>query len=122
MEGIIGAASQYVGDLAYGNYGMLWLYQTMLFGSEPVNLRADRVLSETDIPVLLVHGENDTTVPMDKFSIVSHRAEIDSPSTEYLIRRSPDSAGHTDLLFDADGTANDEVIRSIHEFLTEHTE
>lgn len=122
MEGIIGAASQYVGNLAYGNYGLLWLYQTMLFGTDSVNLRADRVLSDTDTPVLLVHGENDTTVPMDKFSIVSHRAEIDSPSTEYLIRRSPDSAGHTDLLFDADGTANDEVIRSIHEFLTEHTE
>lgn len=122
MEGIIGAASQYVGNLAYGNYGLLWLYQTMLFGTDSVNLRADRVLSETNTPVLLVHGEDDTTVPMDKFSIVSHRAEIDSPSTEYLIRRSPDSAGHTDLLFDADGTANDEVIRSIHEFLTEHTE
>ena len=120
MEGIIGAASRYVGDLAYGNYGLLWLYQTMLFGTEPVGLRADRVLSDTDTPVLLVHGEDDTTVPMDKFSIVSHRDEIDSPHTEYLIRRAPDSAGHTDLLFDTDGTANDEVIRSIHEFLTEH--
>ncbi len=120
MEGVIGAASQYVGGLAYGNYGWLWLYQTMLFGSDTVNLRADRVLSSTDTPVLLIHGADDTTVPLDKYSIISHREQIRNPNTEYLVCRAPDNAGHTDLLFDSDGTADDHLIKTIDEFLTKH--
>ncbi len=120
MEGVIGAAARHVGDLAYSNYGGLWLYQTLLFGSETVNLRADKVLSATDTPVLLIHGDRDDTVPLHKFSIVSHREQIHNPNAEYCIRSSPDNAGHTDLLFGADGTADDTIIQTIDTFLKKH--
>lgn len=117
MEGTIGAAASYVGPLAYGNYGMLWLYQSMLFGSEMVNLRADKIISSTDTPVLLVHGENDTVVPYKKYSIISHKEEITNNNIEYIVRRSPDNAEHNDILFDDDGTANDELMGQINQFL-----
>lgn len=120
MDGAIGAASQYVGDFAYGNYGFLWLYQALLFGKETVNLRADQVLSDADTPVLLIHGAEDTVVPMDRYSIVSHRDDIENENAEYLVCQSPDNAGHTDLLFDKDGTAEDNIILAIDRFLTKH--
>lgn len=120
MEGVIGGAHRYVGDLAYGNYGMLWLYQVMLFGRETVNLRADRLLATTATPTLLIHGEGDEQVPLDRYSILSHRDEITSERVEYYLRRAPANAGHTDLLFAADGTADDDVIRKIDEFLLEN--
>ncbi len=117
MEGVIGTSTQYVGNLAYGNYGFLWLYQAMLFGSSTVNLRADKVLSSTDVPVLLIHGEGDKQVPIDKYSIISHKAEIKNKNAEYFVRNSPDNSGHTNLLFSKDGTADDEVIEKINDFL-----
>lgn len=117
MEGIMGSSTEYVGPLAYGNYGFLWLYQAFLFGTDTLNLSADEEISKSDVPVLLVHGKEDTQVPMDKYSIVSHKDEITSSNVEYLIRSSPDNSGHTDLLFDEDGTANDELMQEIHEFL-----
>lgn len=117
MEGVIGASTNYVGPLAYGNYGFLWLYQSMLFGSEMVNLRADRILSESDVPVLLIHGQNDEETPIDKYSIVSHKNEIKGENTEYFIRSSPNNSGHTNILFAKDGTADDQVIGKINDFL-----
>ena len=117
MEGIIGASANYVGDLAYANYGFLWLYQTMLFGEDVVNLRADKVLSATDKPVLIIHGEDDNKVPMDRFSIISYKDKISNDNVEYFICSSPDNSGHTDLLFEQDGTADNNVIKKINDFL-----
>ena len=117
MEGTMGSATAYVGPLAYGNYGMLWLYQTMLFGSDMVNLRADKVILSTDTPILLVHGKDDTIVPYEKFSIISHIKETKNKNIEYIVQCSPDNAEHTDILFDDDGTANDKLINQINEFL-----
>ncbi len=117
MEGIIGASAQYVGPLAYSNYSFLWLYQAILFGAETVNLRADKVLSSVDVPVLLIHGADDEKVPTDKYSIISHKSEIKNQNTEYFVRSSPDNSGHTNLLFAKDGTADDQVIEKINDFL-----
>lgn len=117
MEGVIGSAAEYVGPLAYGNYGFLWAYQAMLFGAETLNLSAGEEISKSDVPVLIVHGAEDEKVPLDRYSIISHRDEITSENVEYIIRSAPDSDGHTDLLFDEDGTANDELMAEINEFL-----
>ncbi|MEE1075300.1 MAG: alpha/beta fold hydrolase [Acutalibacteraceae bacterium] len=117
MEGVIGSAVDYVGPLAYGNYGFLWMYQAMLFGSKTLNTNADEAISNSDVPVLIIHGENDTEVPLDEFSIISHSDEITSKKVEYLICSEPYQNGHTDLLFNKDGTANDKLMAEINDFL-----
>lgn len=117
MEGVIGAATEYVGPLAYGNYGFLWLYQTMIFGSETVNLSADEAISQSDVPVFIVHGSNDEEVPLKKYSIISHRDDITSDNVEYFICRERNQNGHVSLLFDKDGTANDKLMAEINNFL-----
>ncbi len=117
MEGTIGAAKQYVGPLAYGNYGFLWAYQALLFGAEKTNLKASEAISESNVPVLIINGDKDETAPLDETSIISHRDEIKGDNAEYIIRTSPDASGHTNLLFDPDGTANNEIIEQINSFL-----
>lgn len=117
MEGVIGHAREYVGGLSYLNYPFLWLYQSMLFGSKTVNLKANNILGGTDVPVLIVHGANDKQVPTDKFSVYSYKDTLNLNNIEYLLRESPNNSGHTDLLFDADLSANDELIEKINEFL-----
>ena len=114
MEGIMELSVSAVGPVSYGNYGFLWLYQAMLFGADTLDLEASRLISQRDVPVLVVHGTQDEMIPLDRCSIVSYKEEISSDQVEYLLC----VAGHTDIIYDADGTANDMLIKNIHEFLT----
>ncbi len=113
MEGIMHMSSQVVGPISYGNYGFLWLYQAMLFGADTLGLQAAEVISKSNVPTLVVHGTMDSQVPMDTCSIISHRDEITSSQVEYLLC----DAGHTDLLYGQDGTANNALMEDIHTFL-----
>lgn len=117
MEGIMGYSTAYIGPAAYGNYGFLWLYQTMLFGARTVNLSADEEISQSEVPVLVVHGAADESFPMDRNSVIAHRDEITSERVEYLVCSEAERNGHTSLLFGEDGTANEELMAQIHDFL-----
>ena len=117
MEGIMAYSSSAVGPLAYGNYGFLWLYQTMLFGARTTNLSAYEEIMDSGIPTLVVHGTGDEDFPMDKNSIISHREQICTPAVEYLTCDAPGQNGHTDLLFDPEGGANEELMTQISDFL-----
>ena len=113
MEAIMEMSVQSVGPISYGNYGFLWLYQTMLFGADRVNLQACQAISEGDTPVLVIHGTQDETFSPEDSAIAAYRDEILSHGVEYLLC----DAGHTDILYDADGTANDALMAQIHNFL-----
>ena len=117
MEGIMAYSSSAVGPLAYGNYGFLWLYQTMLFGARTTNLSAYEEIMDSGVPTLVVHGTGDEDFPMDKNSIISHREQICTPAVEYLTCDAPGQNGHTDLLFDPEGGANEELMTQISDFL-----
>ena len=121
MEGVISSSANYVGYFAYGNYGFLWLYQTMLFGADVVNMSASDEISQSDTPVLIVHGSEDNLFPDDKYSIISHRDEITSSQVEYLVCSTDEQNGHTSLLFDSDGTANKQLMSEINDFLIRST-
>lgn len=120
MDGIIGKAKEFAGPVVYGNYGFLWLYQTLLFGGDIANRKAADAINESGVPVLIVHGTADTAVPMDEYSIISHKEDITAQDTAYFLCDEPRQDGHTDLLFDTDGTANDELMETIEAFLAEH--
>lgn len=117
MEGIMGYSTAYIGPVAYGNYGFLWLYQAMLFGADTVNLKAHKEISESSTPVLVVHGSQDGDFPAEKNSIIAHREQITSEQVEYLLCDQQGQNGHTDLLFAPDGSANPQLMAKISEFL-----
>lgn len=113
MEGVMQLSTNTIGPVSYGNYGFLWLYQAMLFGTDTLELDAAETISESNVPVLVIHGTLDEKIPVSASSIISHREEILSGNVEYVLY----DAGHTDILYEDDGTANDAVIESVHKFL-----
>lgn len=119
MDGIIGKAREFAGPVVYGNYPFLWLYQVMVFGGDVANRKATDAILESGVPALIVHGTGDTTVPMDEFSIISHRQTLEQGNVQFFICDDPQQDGHTNLLYDLDGTANDELMEQVNEFLTQ---
>lgn len=113
MEAVMQMSTNLIGPVSYGNYGFLWLYQAMLFGADTLGMEASDAISKGAVPVLVVHGSQDEKIPVDSSSIISHKEQIDSARVEFLLC----DAGHTDLMYDPDGTANDALMQAIHHFL-----
>lgn len=121
MEAVMEPALQRTGILAYGNYHFLWLYQSILFGTEIVNLSAEEELDKSGVPALIIQGSNDEIAPPDSSSIYSHKEEISSDKVEYYLCDIPGQDGHTDLMYDNDGTANDVLMNIINQFYSKKT-
>lgn len=119
MDAVMQPAADAVGGLAYANYPMLYLYQSALFGSEAVETDAAAEIADASVPVLIVQGAQDEQFPIDRYSIYAHREEIPAGKAEYYLCDVPGQDGHTDLLFDADGSANDQLMERIHQFMTQ---
>lgn len=117
MEAVMSSSVNHIGNIAYLNYGFLWLYQAMLFGGKTVNMSAEKAINESNVPVLIVHGMRDKEVPMNRYSIISHKDDITAKNVVFYVCSEDENSGHTDLLFDEDGTANDKLFAYIDSFL-----
>lgn len=116
MEATIRPATRYIGPLAYGNYPFLWLYQSYLFGSQAVDVRADEAINASAVPVLIVQGAQDDDAPPDAYSLYSHRADIRAEGVAYRLCDRAGQDGHTNLLFDPGGGANGALMDEISAF------
>lgn len=116
MEAVMGLSGKYVGKLAYSNYPLLWLYQVMLFDMETVNISAEEKINDSTIPVLVVQGTQDDTAPMEEFSIYSHKENLREDDVCYYICDTDGKNGHTNLMFETDGTVNIDCMQNICEF------
>ena len=108
-------AAKVIGDIAYTNYPLLWLYQVSLFGTEAVNISAVQALEESKIPALIIHSAEDEVVPADRFSIIS-RVESTDYITEIPGFDTKNKDSHTGILFDNDGKANKELFETVIHF------
>lgn len=117
MEGIMDSSVRRIGTIAYANYPALWFYQATIFGMDIVNVCADEEISSNDTPTLIIHGKNDTKLPYDEFSIISHREEITNKNARYLLWDGDGNDGHTSILFDKNGKANAELMEEINDFI-----
>lgn len=119
MHGLIGSSEAYVGPFAYANYGFLWIDHAFRFGPETVNLSAYEQITKYNVPTLVVHGATDDQVSVDHHSIYAHQGTEDAGHVRFLLWQEPNQDGHTSILFDEDGTANDELMAQIHLFLVQ---
>ena len=116
MEAVVGTAATKVGWLAYGNYPILWLYQTMLFGAEDVALSATESITNSPTPVLIIQAESDETIPPDSVSIYSHKKEI--TNAEFLLI----PGDHSSVLYDDSNiTANLQLMQAADAFYDQFT-
>lgn len=119
MDAVIQPAADKLGAVAYGNYPFLWLYQASLFGADTVNKSAWEEIDKNDMPVMVIQGAGDTRYTTEKYSVYSYCKKNNCKNVSYLLINSPGNDGHTSLLFDSDGTANDLLINEIHRFFNE---
>ena len=118
MECVIAPVAGKIGPIAYTNYPFLWMYQSLIFDADTINLEASEQINSSDVPVLVVQAENDKTVPAKSFSIMAHKDEIESERAEFLMCDPQCENGHTALLFSEDGKANEPLMEIINDFFT----
>ena len=110
-----------IGFIAYGNYPFLWLYQTVLFGAETAHSDAAEEIAESNIPVLVVQGTEDELYTEDEYSVYSHIIDDNASNVEYFLCDDEGKNGHTDLLFDGQNAANEELMLEIDRFFKENS-
>lgn len=120
MEGIIHPVKNKISVAAYIGWPALWLYNTVLFGEEVTDARCDDILNSTETHTLIVHGLSDETVPLYDDAIFAYKPVVNSPFVKFITVDTPGRDGHTGVLFDDDGTANDELMKQITDFLSEN--
>lgn len=96
MEIVLEWSKDMMGGFAYVEYPYIYLYQMMFYGSK-TNLSAVDGINSTDTPILLIHGEQDTTILYDGAATIAHRDEITNPNVEYKICDKELQNGHNNL-------------------------
>jgi pimeloyl-ACP methyl ester carboxylesterase len=72
-----------LGVFAYTQFPTMNLYQTILFGKTAWYTAVEGI-NRTDIPVMIVHGENDDVTRYERDSILSHQDEITNPNAVFV--------------------------------------
>ena len=116
MDAVMAPMAEAAGWIVYSNWPFLWLYQAMLFDGKTVSVEASDCIAQVQIPVLIVHAQEDTTVPMHTYSVYSHREQVTGGNVRFLSQ----PGGHTSLLFGADETsANEGLMSTVKNFIEE---
>jgi len=116
MDAIMAYSTKYVGELAYGNYPFLNLYQNMIFGQELSESSAIDALNASGTPALIVQSAADEQIKSERFSIYAHRDKLTSEHVCVLLYNKPGCDGHTTILQDESRQPNMDIIRIISDF------
>ena len=119
MDAIMAYSTKYVGDVAYGNYPILSLYQNMVFGSKLSGYSSVDEINASSVPVLIIQSEGDEQIPKDEYSIYSKRSEITSENAEFLLYDQSGKDGHTNILYSESRQPNYEIVKIIADFYKE---
>jgi hypothetical protein len=101
MNEVIGSM---IGVFSYAEYPFEWAYQTILFGRTGWVTAVDGI-NRTDIPVIIIHGDQDKEIMYNGASIIAHRGEITNPNVVYKTCSTKNHNGHNDL-FKSEAASN----------------
>lgn len=85
-----------MGPRAAMAYPFASAYQTMLFGSAARMTAVDGI-NRVDIPVMIIHGQQDEMIAHDGASIIAQRDAITNPNAVFVTRSAADHDGHNNL-------------------------
>lgn len=74
----------------------IWLYQTILFGKN-ASVSAVNGINQSNVPVMIIHGDHDTRVLYNGSSIIAHKDEIKNSKVIYKTCTKEFHNGHSDL-------------------------
>jgi uncharacterized protein len=97
IEMVMEQGRSMLGGFITTQYPFLWLYGRILFGKR-ASLQAIDAISRSEVPVLIIHGTEDTTVSYHGSSIISHTQGTTDPRIRTLTVSEPGHSGHTSLL------------------------
>jgi len=99
MEMLIEEAGRIMGGLAYLEYPIMWLYQTILFGKAAWISAVDSINKAGDTPVMIIHGDNDKKISYTGAAIIAKRSKITNPNVVYKTCSQEGHNGHSDLFY-----------------------
>ena len=102
-----------IGPLVYAEYPFIWLNQKLTFG-DIFELTAADALNSTDTPVLILHGNQDTTVRFDTVSIISQKEHITNPNVRYVVCGQPPQNDHNKLFQSVESIAYEENLNEVY--------
>ena len=85
-----------MGNFAYIEYPYIYLYQKMLFEKNSNMLAVDGI-NNTTTPILIIHGNKDTTVAYNGAGTIAYRDDITNPNVEYKICDGEKQNEHSNL-------------------------
>lgn len=95
-EVMVDRASQYIGVLAYLEYPYVWAYQTLLFGKD-ASAQAIDAINHSNVPVMIIHGDQDRSVTYRGSGIIAYRDNITNPKVTYMICSTSPCNDHKNL-------------------------
>ena len=116
MDAIMAYSTDYLGDIAYGNYPFLALYQTVIFGNELADKSAVEEINSTKKPVFIIQSSKDEQIPIDNYSIYSKRKRIKNRYAKILLYEKENYNGHTTILLNEKKEVNEDIVEIISEF------
>lgn len=79
-------------------YPFIWTYNKMTFGKDSSWSAVDGI-NRSDIPVLIIHGNNDETISFENSAIIAHKDEITAQNVEYKVFSEAGRNGHNTYFY-----------------------
>ncbi|MGL6198644.1 MAG: alpha/beta hydrolase family protein [Lachnospiraceae bacterium] len=102
-------AEKMMGWFSHIIHPFLYVYQKCLFG-DAADLSAIDGINNSDLPVMIIHGTEDTEIKYDGAAIIAHKDEINNPNVVYKICDTEGFNGHRNLVISED------VMKTVNQF------
>lgn len=87
-----------IGPVAYVMAPMIELFNIVLFGFKNGNRTAVQGINASGIPVLVIHGQEDDFIQINRTSIVHVKSKITNPNVSYWILDEPGHCNHNNYI------------------------
>jgi len=89
--------------------GMKFLFnisQLLTYGPKNFTRNAVKSINSKDTPILLVHGNQDEMIPLDKISIIAYQDKLTNPNVQTLIITKEGQNDHNGILHSAEAISH----------------